>query len=162
MFRRLLACALIVVAVAGLTATLREPALVTAAPGNALNTIRFAEGVTQNLQPIGERIYFDSEVDVVWAVVDFSGIPPGTQLTYILRLNNFDYRFGDLNCCGNLASGRFAFPLQGRGGDELPGGAYRFYVYQGDQEIGQAGFGVRGDSGADNGNTNSNSDNDND
>jgi hypothetical protein len=158
MIRRLLVGALIVAAVAGFAPTAREQALFAAPSELSVASITFAEGATADAAPINERVYFDRDNSGIWAFVDFADGGPGTQLTYVLRLNGEDFTFGTIECCGGRSSGRMAFELRSVGRDELPGGAYRLVIFEGDRELGQGGFGVRGGQGADNGNAPSNSD----
>ncbi len=156
MFRQLMVGALIIVTVAGLASSFQDSQPAAASPSNVSVSITFASAVTQDGDPVDERIEFGGD-NHVWAIVDFTDLSPGAKLSYILRVNKGDFNWGKLQCCGGLTSGRFAFQLEKRnGGAELPGGAYRLFIYDGDTEIGQAGFGVRGTRGLDNGNANSN------
>ena len=158
MFRRLLVGAFIVVTVAGLAPTAREEPLLAAPNEAAVSSIVFAEGVTQDVQPIGEAIEFRRGVGTVWAVVELFELSSGTnRINWVLRLNEGDYRWGRVDCCGGMTSARVGIPLEGPEGRNLPGGAYRLFIYEGEREIGQAGFGVRGGRGSDNGNAPSNS-----
>jgi hypothetical protein len=154
MFRRLLVGALIIAAVASFAPTAQDKLL--AAPGNGVAAIVFARGATDDAQPIGQRVYFNRDNSGVWAIVDFTDLGPGTDLKYVLQLNGEDFVFGKIACCGGQSSGRMAFKLKSANGDGMPGGAYRLYIYEGDNELGNAGFGVRGGRGADNGNVDSN------
>ncbi len=164
MIRRLLVGAVIVAVIAGFAPTPQEQTLL-AAPNNVtVAQIRFARDATPDGAPIGEAIEFFDDNNGVWAIVDFAEGSSGARLSYVLRLNGEDYTFGNIECCGGLGSGRFAFQLRRPNGNELPGGSFRLFLYEGFTEIGQAGFGIRGGQGADNGNAPSNTrngDNDN-
>jgi hypothetical protein len=163
MFRRLLVGAVIVAAIAGVNSPWQADRTVEAAPANVIGSISFGTGVDDQAQVTGEGVEFSSDPGTIWASFPFSGVGSGTQWTYVLRLNGTDFAWGDINCCGSTTSGRMAIPLvQPSNGAELPGGAYRLYIYEGSQEVGNGGFGVRGDDGADSGDPESNSNPDDD
>jgi hypothetical protein len=149
-FRRLLVGGVIVMAVAGLSPTFQDYPSVEAAPSNAVGLITFAAGTDANANPVGEAIEYRSGTEVVWAFFSFGNVAGG-EIDYILRLNGWDYTWGKTGCCQGVASGRAAIPLRSPGGDELPGGAYTLYLYEGDKEVGRGSFGIRGEGGADNG-----------
>ncbi|MDP8925023.1 MAG: hypothetical protein M3O34_19420 [Chloroflexota bacterium] len=161
MLRRLILGAAIVAAFAGLSPAVQQPPTAAASPANQLTTVQFASTVT----PGGESVlqagsnYFSSDTHIVWAVVNFAGLAPGTKLTYVLRLNGGDYTYGDFADLGNRTSGRVAFPLHRRDDpdEEIPGGNYDLFIYAGDQPVGHGTFGVRGDRGSDNEDPESNS-----
>jgi hypothetical protein len=154
MLRRLLVGAAIVAAVAGVAPVAQESATVAASPASQVTNIQFAYTVTPGAEIVykAESDYFSRETHIVWAVMDFSGFAPGTKLTYLLRLNGWDYKYGDFACCRDLTSGRLAYPLFRRDdpGRTIPGGDYDLYVFDGDKLVGQGSFGVRGGRGSDN------------
>jgi hypothetical protein len=149
-FRRLLVGGVIVMAVAGLSPTFQDYPSVEAAPSNAVGLITFAAGTDANANPVGEAIEFHSGITEVWAFFTFGNVSGG-EIDYILRLNGWDYTWGKTGCCQGVSSGRAAIPLRDAEGDELPGGSYTLYLYEGDTEVGRGSFGVRGEGGADNG-----------
>ncbi len=131
----------------------------TARPAEAqaqIVSITFAEGVNERGEPVGQTgIEFPGDNNGVWVIVRYRGLPQGARITRIVRFNGDDYNWDEspyprLNCCPNGGDGTLSFPvvrLTGSQGD-LPGGRYDVFLYLGDQEIGQAGFGVRGAGGA--------------
>jgi len=151
MFRRLFVGVALIVAFASLGSFSRTPQAAQASPFNQSATIVFADDVSKDGEVVGERVEFGRNKHVVWAVVD--GVAPGANLSYILRLNGSDYKWGDLNCCKN-SGGQIAFPLARNGNRDkpIPGGAYTLLVYDGDKEIARGGFGVNGGKGSDNDN----------
>ena len=156
MLRRLVVGAAIVAAVAGLAPAVQEQPVAAASPANASGSLQFAYTITPDAQIVetAEQDYFSSETRVVWAVLDFYDVPPGTRLTYKLRANNRHYQSGTLACCGDLTSGRLAFPITRRGDPDrtVPGARYDLVVYAGGQRIAEGSFGVRGTRGFDNDN----------
>ncbi len=162
MFRRLLVGAVIVMAIAGAYPAWQADEAVEAAPANVVGPISFGTGVNDQAMVTGERIEFDRDSGTVWASFEFAGLGPGTNLSYILRLGDDDYAWGPISF-GSASSGRMAIPLRKpSGGDDLPGGAYKLFIYEGSVEVARGGFGVKGGRGADNGNARSNSNPDDD
>jgi hypothetical protein len=156
MLRRLLVGAAIIAAVAGLPPALQGQPVASASPANAAATLQFAYTVTPGAEIVyqAESDYFSSRTDLVWAILDFYDLAPGTRLTYILRANGRDYRSGTLPCCGDLTSGRLAFPITRRDDPDrtVPGARWDMFVYAGGQQIAEGSFGVRGTRGLDNDN----------
>ena len=154
MLRRLIVGAAIVAAVAGLAPSVRQQPVASASPANQIINVEFAYTVTPGAEIVykAESDYFSRDTNIIWAVVDFVNFAPGTKLTYVLRLNGWDYKYGDFACCANLTQGRLAFPLYRRDdpGDDIPGGDYDLLIFDGDKLVGQGSFGVRGGRGSDN------------
>jgi hypothetical protein len=75
-------------------------------------------------------------------------------MSYLVRANGEDWRWGDLDCCEG-ATGQFAFPLERDSGKDLGGAAYDAYVYANNAEVAHGGFGVKGRGGFDHDNDNS-------
>ncbi|MFN8523181.1 MAG: hypothetical protein U0821_08760 [Chloroflexota bacterium] len=157
MIKRLIVAGALLAAITGLT-TRPDQLMLYAAPANGVDAISFAHGMGSDGSPIGPAVEFGKDSAEVWAIIDFRNVPPGAKMTYLLRVNGEDYSWGDLNCCGGVQNGRLGFQLRKRngGGGDLPGGAYRLFIYENDKEVAQGGFGVKGRQGLDNGNANSN------
>ena len=156
MFRRLIAGALIVGALAGFAPVVQDQPIASASPASASGSLQFAYTVTPEGEIVNqaEADYFDEDTRVVWAVLDYSDVAPGTRLTYNLRANGRAYRSGTLPCCGELMSGRLAFPITRRNDLDrsVPGARYDMVVYAGRELIAEGSFGVRGTRGLDNDN----------
>lgn len=168
MIVRLLIAASVLIAVALLGAPLSapgesfRPATVSAAPvGTYTDGITISHGVTSDAQPVNVDPEYSSGQDQVWASFNYYDHDSNAKVTYLLRANGEDYKWGDLDCCrGN--SGRFAFEVTGRNGNELPSAAYELRIYVNGAEVAYGGFGVKGRNGLDNGGADSNlDDNDN-
>jgi hypothetical protein len=112
------------------------------------NGLQFAAHVSSDARPEDPRAEFDSSTHTVWASFEYRNHDPNAEVSYVARANGEDYRFGKLDCCDG-SSGRFAFPIEKRGGD-LPGAAYDVRVYVNGAEVAQGGFGVNGRQGLDN------------
>ena len=156
MLRRLFVSAAIVAAVAGFAPVVQDQPTASASPANASGSLQFAYTITPDAEIVAtaEQNYFSSETRVVWAVIDFYDVPPGTRLTYNLRANGRHYQSGRLACCDDLTSGRLAFPITRRNDPDrsIPGARYDMVVYAGNQLIAEGSFGVRGTRGFDNDN----------
>ncbi len=126
----------------GVEATLASPA------ATDIGEIAFSEDVNDKAEPRGQATEFDSGVTRVWASFEYRNHERDEKLSYILRANGEDFLFDDLPCCGSR-DGRFAFPLERSNGRPLGGAAYELFIYQGDRELGRAGFGVKGTRGFD-------------
>ncbi len=154
MLRRLLVGAAIVTAVAGLAPAVQPQQVASASPAQGITNVQFASTVTPGAEIVtkAESDYFSRDTNIIWAVVDFNDFAPGTKLEYVLRLNGWDYKFGDFACCADLTQGRLAFPLYRRDdpGRDIPGGDYTLLIFDGDKLIGEGSFGVRGGRGSDN------------
>ncbi|MFN8637321.1 MAG: hypothetical protein U0893_26015 [Chloroflexota bacterium] len=146
MLRRLLLCAALIVAFASLGSFTRTPATVEAAPANQSVTIYVTDH--QDAGSDQAQVEFQRGEGRVWAHVE--GIPAGANLSYILRLNGDDYKWGKLDCC--KSGGTAIFAITSKDDGSIPGGAYLLLVYDGDKELGRTGFGVKGGKGSDNDN----------
>lgn len=149
MLRRLFVGVALIALFASLSLWGRQPAAVQAAPASdSAASISFAD----HQDGSGETINFRRGEGAVYAFVDYPGGSPGAKLSYIMRLNGWDYKWGDLKCGSSCSS--FAFRLTKKDGDSdgIPGGAYQVLVYDGDTEIARGGFGVKGGRGSDNDN----------
>ncbi len=123
-----------------------------------LTALAFSEAVNDRKEPIGQRTEF-GDPDQVWVSFGYSNHDPNVKVSYLVRANGEDFRWGDLDCCGGR-QGRYAFPIERRGGRELGGAAYEVRIYMGDAEVAVGGFGVRGREGFDSDNQDSGNDND--
>lgn len=148
MLRRLFLGLALIGAFASLGSFTRQPAVVEASPAAQAATITFADHEDGS----GVKPEFRRGEGAVWAFVEYPGGGSGSKLSYIMRLNGWDYKWGDLKC-GNTCSS-FAFRLTRKDGDSdgIPGGAYQVLIYDGDTEIARGGFGIKGGRGSDNDN----------
>lgn len=147
MLRRLFVGVAVIALFASMSLWGRQPAAVQAAPGNdSAASISFAD----HSDGSGETLYFQRGEGAVYAMIDYPGGGSGSKLSYIMRLNGDDYKWGDIKCGSSCSS--FALRLTGKDGKNIPGGAYLVLIYDGDTEIARGGFGVRGGRGSDNDN----------
>ena len=146
MLRRLFLGVALIAAFASLGSFARQPAAVEASPANQSASITFADHSDRS----GEDIEFRKGEGAVWAFVDYPAGGSGNHLSYILRLNGDDYKWGDIKC--GSSCGSFSFRLSSKDNGNIPGGAYALYIYDGDTEIAHGGFGVKGGKGSDNDN----------
>jgi len=133
------------------------PGIRTAEAEGTISQLTFSTQITGDNQPAGDvGIEFSEDNDGVIVTFSFENLPPGTQLSRIVRFNyNDDYnwdsdRYGRLTCCPGGGSGRYGFKvlkLTGSSG-KLPGGAYSVFIYAGSTEVQHGGFGVRGREGS--------------
>ena len=146
MLRRLFVGVAILAAFASLGSFARQPEAVQASPANQSVSLFFSDQSGS-----GEQVEYNRGENVIWAHLD--GVPTGANLSYILRLNGDDYKWGKLDCCKN-GGGSVEFPVFNKDGKGkgIPGGAYALYVYDGDKELAHGGFGVKGGKGSDNDN----------
>lgn len=120
--------------------------------------IQFSTRVSSDGKAIGPRVEFGSGTDAVWASFELHDVGGGAKVSYLVRANGEDYRWGKLDDAGN---GRNAFEITKRsGGGDLPGASYDVRIYVNDVEVAQGGFGLKGRGGLDhdgqeNGNDNS-------
>ena len=143
------------IALLAILAVLTTPAL--AAPARmGLDGLTFSADVDGQANPVDTRIEYDSSTERVWTSFAYRDYG-GEAMSYLIRANGDDWRWGDLDCCEG-SNGRFAFPIERRSGD-LGGAAYDVFVYASNAEVGHGGFGVRGTQGFDD---NDGDDNDND
>jgi hypothetical protein len=142
-----------------------------------LGAIRFATEVENEFTPVNPRIEFPSGTDV-WVVTEYTGYTSGV-LSFLVRANGFDYAWGRVPNCCSFSEHRIGFKLDHRGEYRasaptmarpgivsalgvvaapaaLPGAAYDVFMYLNDEEVGSAGFGIRGKEGLDNDNQNDN------
>lgn len=125
-----------------------EPALGPAA--TETNGLTFSSAVDSNARPIDPRTEFGGGVNTVWASFEYRDHDKDAKVTYLLRANGEDYKWGTLDCCGS-GSGRAAFPITKRGSSgNLPGAAYEVRVFANGAEVAVGGFGVKGRGGLDN------------
>ena len=117
-----------------------------------------SEAVNARALPIRPRTEF-SDQDRVWVSFGYANHDPNVKVSYLVRANGEDFRWGDLDCCGGR-EGRYAFPIERRSGRELGGAAYDVRIFMGDAEVAHGGFGVRGREGFDSDNQDSGNDND--
>jgi hypothetical protein len=146
MIRRLLAGVVLLALFASLGPLTPTPQAVQASPADQGADLYFAAHVGSDGEVLGESIDFSGREDAIWAILNTSGYS-GARLSYRLTLNGDDYRWGGLGCCKDGSQGTLAIRL-----NNLPGGAYTMYIYDGDKEITRAGFGKRGSRGSDNDN----------
>jgi hypothetical protein len=133
-----------------------RPTEVSAAPASTtVNGLDFSHGITSEAQPVDPAVEYHSGEDKVWVSFGYSNHDPNTEVTYLVRANGEDYRWGRLDCCSN-SSGRFAFPVERKNGGELAGASYDVFVYVNGAQVAEGGFGVKGKQGLDNGNPDAN------
>jgi hypothetical protein len=142
-----------------------------------LGAIRFATEVQNEFMPVNPQVEFSSGTDV-WVVSEYVGYTSGI-LSFVVRANEFDYAWGRVPNCCTFSERRIGFKLDRRGEygaipptvaqpgivsalgvasapTALPGAAYLVIFYLNDEEVGSAGFGIRGREGLDNDNQNDN------
>ena len=146
----LAAISLLGVTFGGLNTPLR-PAPVSAAPANTtVDGLTFSHGINGDATPVNEDIEYHSGENKVWVSFAYSNHDPNTVVSYLVRADGDDYRWGRLDCCSG-SSGHFAFPIERKNGGALAGAAYDVRVYVNDAEVAHGGFGVKGKQGLDNG-----------
>ena len=139
--------------------TVRSAAAAAAAPAATdLTELAFSESVNDRAEPIDQRTEFGDPLQV-WVSFGYANHDPNVRVSYLVRANGEDFRWGDLDCCGGR-DGRFAFPIERGNGGELPGAVYDVRIFMGDAEVASGGFGVRGREGFDSDNQDSGNDND--
>jgi hypothetical protein len=148
MFRRLFVGVALIAAFASLGSFSRAPVVVEASPLNQSFSLTIVDHQDDGTDEA--RTEFGRGEGRVWALMD--GVPSGANLSYILRLNGWDYKWGKLGCCKSGGGGSLAFPVFSKDGGSIPGGAYVLLVYDGDTELGRTGFGIKGGKGSDNDN----------
>lgn len=138
-----------------------------------LGAIRFSTEVGDTFIPKDPQIEFSSGTDV-WVTTEYTGYTGG-ELTFLARANDGDYAWGKVPNCCQFPEHRIGFKLDHKGeyGEvsptfaqpgilsalsvfaapaELPGAAYDFFIYLNGEEVGSAGFGIKGKQGLDNDN----------
>ena len=138
-----------------------RPLTAAAAPVEAASGgIQFSTSVDSNARPINPRTEFGGGTNTVWASFDLGKYDRNAKVSYLVRANGEDYRYGRLDG-GDGGSGRYAFAIQKRNGSgDLPGAAYDVRVYVNDVEVAHGGFGVKGRGGLDNDGQDYDNDND--
>jgi len=151
MLRRLFVGVALIAAFASMSLLGRQPVAVQASPANQQGSVYFTDHSDDG--PENAQVGFGKNEGVVWAIIDTGGRGPGAHLSYILRLNGDDYKWGDIKT-GSSTPGQFSLALSNKDSKSkgLPGGAYQLLVYDGDVEIARGGFGVNGGKGSDNDN----------
>ena len=122
-----------------------------------IGTLQFSTEMNSQFMPGGTiGVEFPGDNHGVFVTFTYQGLPPGSNLSRIVRFDGEDYNydsdtFGHLNCCGSIGSGRFGFPIVKRSGDkgDLPGGSYDVRIYLNGTEIANGGFGIKGTGGSD-------------
>jgi hypothetical protein len=117
--------------------------------------LQFSTEMTSQFMPGGTTaVEFPGDNKGIFVTFSFQGLPPGSNLSRVVRFNgddlNFDSdTFGHLNCCDSLGSGRFGFPIVKKSGDrgDLAGGSYDVRIYLNGTEIANGGFGIKGTGG---------------
>lgn len=136
------------------------PRIASAAPAAASSGgIEFSTSVNANARAANPRVEFSGGTHTVWASFQLRDHDRGAKVSYLVRANGEDYRYGDLDCC-KAGNGWYAFPIQKRNGGELPGAAYDVRVYVNNVEVAHGGFGVTGRGGLDNDGQDYDNDND--
>jgi hypothetical protein len=146
----------------GVTTASAAPALapVHGPASTETNGLTFSSGIDSDARPIDVRTEFSGGTNVVWASFDYRDHDKNAKVTYLLRANGEDYKWGTLDCCGS-GSGRAAFPITKRGsGGDLPGAAYEVRLFVNSAEVAVGGFGVKGRGGLDNDGQGQGNDND--
>jgi hypothetical protein len=144
-----------------------------------LGAIRFATEVQNEFMPVNPQVEFSSGTDV-WVVTEYVGYTSGV-LSFLVRANEADYAWGRVPNCCQFSERRIGFKLDHRGEygaipptvaqpgilsalgvaaapAGLPGAAYNVIFYLNDEEVGQAGFGIKGREGLDNDNQSNDND----
>ncbi|HEX3244164.1 MAG TPA: hypothetical protein VHX16_02040 [Chloroflexota bacterium] len=139
-----------------------------------LGAIRFSTDVGETFIPKDPAVEFSSGTDV-WVTTEYTGYTGG-ELTFLARANGEDYAWGKVPNCCQFPEHRIGFKLDHRGEygvvsptfaqpgiltalsvlaapAELPGAAYDVFIYLNNEEVGSAGFGIKGKQGLDNDNT---------
>ena len=124
-----------------------------AAAAASVSALTFSTEMTTAFEPAGlQGVYFGSDNNGVWVTFTYTDLPPGSQLTRVVRFGTEDFNYdsdtyGRLTCCPQGGSGRYGFPILRISGQhgEVPGGPYSVHIYLNGQEIQNGGFGVRGD-----------------
>src|SRR3954465_10318198 len=110
-----------------LAGTLALLGLLVAGPTAAqapVGPLTFSSEMTAGLEPAGHvGGAFPSDNDGVYVTFTFSGLPQGSTLSRIVRVDGEDYNWDDQNgtlrCCPNGGSGRYGFPIVKRDSSEI-------------------------------------------
>lgn len=132
-----------------------QPATAQAAPAAApaattVGPLTFSRSMDSDGRPGGVDVEFGGGNRNVWVSFDYRDHDPNAKVSYLVRANGEDYKWGRINCCPNN-SGRAAFEITHRndGGKNLPGAAYEVRLYVNDVEVAVGGFGIKGRGGLD-------------
>lgn len=128
--------------------TASAAALAAPAPTSS-NGIEFSTSIDGNGRASHPRTEFSGGTDTVWASFELRNHDRNATVTYLVRANGEDYRYGTLDCC-DAGQSRHAFPIRKRNGGDLPGAAYDVRLYVNGAEVAHGGFGVNGRGGLDN------------
>jgi hypothetical protein len=144
-----------------------QPATAQAAPaaGPAATTVSgltFSRSMDSDGRAGGVDVEFGGGNRNIWVSFDYRDHDGNAKVSYLVRANGEDYKWGRINCCPNN-SGHAAFEITHRnGGDrDLPGAAYEVRLYVNDAEVAVGGFGIKGRSGLDQDNQGDGGGNDN-
>ncbi len=132
-----------------------------AAPAETSSSgLQFSTSVDANARAIDPRTEFGGSTDRVWASFEFRDHDRNATVSYLVRANGEDYKYGRLDCC-DAGNGRYAFAIEKRNGNgDLPGAAYDVRLYVNSVEVAYGGFGVSGRGGLDNDDQGHGNDND--
>ena len=142
-----------------------QPSTAEAAPvaGPAATTmsgLTFSRSMDSNGNPGGVDVEFGGGNRNIWVSFDYRDHDSNAKVTYLVRANGEDYKWGRIDCCPNN-SGHASFEITHRngGGKDLPGAAYDVRIYVNDAEVAQGGFGIKGRGGLDHDNQGKGNDN---
>ena len=144
-----------------------QPATAQAAPAagpaaTTVNGLTFSRSLDSDGAPGGVDVEFGGGNRNIWVSFDYRDHDANAKVSYLVRTNGEDYKWGKINCCPSN-SGHAAFEITHRnGGDrDLPGAAYEVRLYVNDAEVAVGGFGITGRSGLDQDNQGDGGGNDN-
>ena len=145
-----------------------QPATAAAAPAAApaattVGPLTFSRSMDSDGNPGGVDVEFGGGNPNIWVSFDYRDHDSNAKVTYLVRANGEDYKWGKIDCCPNN-SGHAAFEITHRngGGKDLPGAAYEVHLYVNDAEVAVGGFGIKGRGGLDHDNQGKGNGNDND
>ena len=140
--------------------TVAEAAPVAGPASTEVTGLIFSREIDSNGRPIGQDVEFGGSNHDVWASFDYRDHDTNAKVTYPVRANGEDYKWGTLDCCKS-GSGRAAFQITKKNGHgDLPGAAYEVRLYVNSAEVAVGGFGVKGRGGLDNDDQGHGNDND--
>jgi hypothetical protein len=141
-----------------------EPATAQAAPAAApaatsVGPLTFSSSMDANGVPGGVDVEFGGGNRNVWVSFDYRDHDSNATVTYLVRANGEDYKWGKIDCCKSN-SGHASFEITKRNGSgDLPGAAYDVRLYVNSAEVAQGGFGIKGRNGLDHDNQSGNDNN---
>jgi hypothetical protein len=144
-----------------------EPTTAAAAPvaapaATSTDGLQFSTRVSSDGKPEDPRTEFGDGTNTVWASFQYHEHDSNAKVSYLVRADGEDYKYGTLDCCKG-SNGRYAFPITKKNGHgDLPGAAYDVRVYVNDAEVAHGGFGVKGRDGLDHDGQENGNGNDND